>query len=67
MYEKVKGRLVAGACKLCTCEKLRIVDYPEPARLLNSNWIQKCVHARKYLLAFFKPMQPNGVGSDTMD
>ena len=67
LYEKVKGRLVAGACKLCTSEKLRIVTYPAPERLLNSNWIQKCVHARKYLLAFFKPMQPNGLGSDTMD
>ena len=64
ILQKVKGRLVAGACKLCTSEKLCIVNHPVEERLLNSNWIQKCVHGRKYLLAFSKPV---GGGNDTMD
>jgi hypothetical protein len=64
ILEKVKGRLVAGACKLCTCEKLHIVSHPDRGRLLNSNWVQKCVHDRKHILAFCKPV---GVGNDTMD
>ena len=51
ILQKVRGRLVAGACKLCTTEKLFIVSHPSEERLLNSNWIQKCVHGRKYLLA----------------
>ena len=63
ILKKVKGCLVAGACKLCTSEKLCIVNHPVKEKLLNSNWIQKCVHGRKYLLAFSKPV---GVGNDTI-
>ena len=61
ILEKVRGRLIAGACKLCTAEKLHIIDYPDRNTLLNSNSIQKCVHDRKHLLAFYS--RP----ADTMD
>ena len=64
LLKKVRGRLIAGACKLCASEKVAIINHPTPNRLLNSNWIQKCVHARKYLLAYSKPVK---VGNDTMD
>ena len=64
ILRKVRGSLIAGACKLCTTEKLFIVDYPCRKKLLNKNWIQKCVHRRKYILGSSKPISG---GSDTMD
>ena len=61
IYERVRGRKVGGACKLCMSEKLAILDYPEQDRLLNSGHMEKCVHERKYMLEYHKGP------SDTLD
>ena len=63
ILHKVRGRFVAGTCKLCTAEKMHILRHPESDTLLNTNWIQKCVHERKYLLSFYT----DGAVNDTMD
>ena len=54
ILEQVKGDLVGGACKLCTTEQLRIIDYPEPHKLLNSHAFQKCMHKGKRMLSKFQ-------------
>ena len=54
IYGKVRGRKVGGACKLCMSEKLAILDYSVQERLLNSGHMEKCVHERKYMLAYHK-------------
>ena len=59
ILQKVHGRLVAGACKLCTTEKKYIVCHPNRERLLNSHWMMKCPHQWKFLLSHY--------GNDTMD
>ena len=51
ILRKVKGKLVAGACKLCTTEKMFIIEHPDRRKLLNSNWINKCPHGKKNLLS----------------
>ena len=69
ILRKVHGRLVGGVCRLCTSEKLLIIEHPDKDRLLNSNWVQKCRHAEKYLLSGLKDNR-NGIrdgGVDTMD
>ena len=69
ILKKVTGRLVGGVCRLCTQEKLLIIEHPNKSRLLNSNCIQKCRHADKYKLS---SMKENGVRTraqavDSMD
>ena len=51
ILKRVNGRLIGGACKLCTTEKLFIIEHPEPKKLLNSNCITKCRHEGKYMLS----------------
>ena len=51
LLKQVKGRKVGGVCKLCTTEKLYIVEHPNKDMLLNSNCIQKCRHEAKYMLS----------------
>ena len=51
ILRKVKGKLIAGTCKLCTTEKMYIIEYPDRRKLLNSNWINKCPHGKKNLLS----------------
>ena len=60
ILKKVKGKKISGACKLCTTEKMFIIDHTNPTNLLNSNWINKCPHARKNLLS-------GKIEMDTMD
>ena len=43
ILKKVKGRLVGGACRLCTTEQLFMVDYPDKSKLLNTRFIEKCI------------------------
>ena len=64
LLKQVKGRKVGGVCKLCTTEKLYIVEHPNKDMLLNSNCIQKCRHEAKYMLSRYgeKPGR-----NDTMD
>ena len=50
MLKKVRGRMVGGACRLCTTEKLFIIEHPNKSRLLNSHCIEKCRHGEKYML-----------------
>ena len=50
ILKKVKGRLVGGACRLCTTEQLFIVEFPNKGELLNSKCIEKCRHGAKYSL-----------------
>ena len=64
ILQKVRGRLIAGACKLCTAEKMHIVRHPNQTGLLNSNWVQKCPHEWKYVLSYYGD---NQVRNDTMD
>ena len=51
ILKKVKGRLVGGACRLCTTEQLFMVEYPDKNMLLNTRFIEKCRHGIKYTLA----------------
>ena len=51
ILKKVRGRLVGGACRLCTTELLFLVEYPEKRRLLNTRFIEKCRHNEKFSLA----------------
>ena len=71
ILKKVNGRLVGGACKLCTSEKLLIIEHPNKDRLLNANCIQKCRHDAKYLLSGISRVsgraRNNNTGIDTMD
>ena len=66
ILKKVQGRLVGGACRLCTTEKLSIIEHPDPNNLLNSNCITKCRHGDKYTLSNVSNGQPNP-NVDTMD
>ena len=58
----VRGKKVGGVCKLCTTEKLAIIEHPTKERLLNENNIQKCRHFAKDCLAKMKSRT-----TDTMD
>ena len=58
----VRGKKVGGVCKLCTTEKLAIIEHPTKLRLLNENNIQKCRHFAKDCLAKMKSRT-----TDTMD
>ena len=51
ILKKVRGRLVGGACRLCTTEQLFMVEYPDKSKLLNTWFIEKCRHRQKYSLA----------------
>ena len=66
LLKKVRGRLVGGACRLCTTEKLLILEHPDKSRLLNSNCIGKCRHGDKYMLASVNNNRTNP-NIDTMD
>ena len=55
ILKKVRGRLVGGACRLCTTEQLLMVDYPDKNKLLNTRFIEKCRHGAKYSLASVVP------------
>ena len=46
--------MVGGACRLCTTEKLFIIEHPNESRLLNSHCIEKCRHGEKYMLSSVK-------------
>ena len=65
LLTKVNGRKVGNACKLCTTEKLYIIEYPKEEKLLNSHCIEKCRHESKYMLSSYKAK--NGRRNDTMD
>ena len=54
ILKKVKGRLVGGACRLCTTEQLFIVEFPNKNNLLNSKCIEKCRHGAKYSIKNFR-------------
>ena len=66
VLKKVYGRLVGGSCRLCTSEKLLIIEHPDKDRLLNSNYIQKCRHTDKYMLSGIKGNRTRDA-IDTMD
>ena len=69
ILKKVNGRLVGGACKLCTTEKLLIIEHPDKEKLLNSNCIQKFRHEAKYMLSQFDKIYRSRTvrGNDVMD
>ena len=72
ILKKVNGRLVGGACKLCTTETMLINGHSDKSRLLNKNSINKCVHETKYMLSQIglKPRtrtRARGNGNDSMD
>ena len=50
ILKKVRGRLVGGACRLCTTEQLYIVEHEDRNNLLNSKCVEKCRHGDKYSL-----------------
>ena len=54
ILETVRGRLVGGACKLCTTETMLINEHPDKSRLSNKQAIQKCMHGGKYLLSKYR-------------
>ena len=54
ILKKVRGKMVGGACRLCTTEKLFIIEHPNKSRLLNSHCIEKCRHGDKYMLSSVK-------------
>ena len=54
ILKKVCGKMVGGACRLCTTEKLFIIEHPNKSRLLNSHCIEKCRHGDKYTLSSVK-------------
>ena len=54
ILETVRGRLVGGACKLCTTETMLINEHPNKQRLLNKQAIQKCMHGGEYLLSKYR-------------
>ena len=64
ILKEVRGRLVGGACRLCTTEKLQILEYPYQDRLLNKHCIEKCRHGEKYLL---KSIRTRNRGRSTVD
>ena len=64
ILKEVRGRLIGGACRLCTTEKLQILEYPNQDRLLNKHCIEKCRHGEKYLL---KSVRTRNRGRDTVD
>ena len=51
ILKKIRGRLVGGACRLCTTEQLIMIEYPDKSKLLNTRFIEKCRHGAKYSLA----------------
>ena len=51
---EVKGNFLGDACRLCTTEKLFIIEHPAKNILLNTNCIQKCRHKAKYMLSSIK-------------
>ena len=67
ILKKVYGKLVGGVCRLCTTEKLLIIEHPDKERLLNSNCIQKCRHGDKYMLSRLEGNRTRNAGVDTMD
>ena len=67
LLKKVHGKKVGGACRLCTTEKLYIIEHPDKRRLLNSNCIGKCRHGDKYLLASLNNNRTRNENADTMD
>ena len=69
ILKKVNGRSIGGACKLCTTEKLCIIEHPNADKLLNSNSIQKCRHDAKYMLSSMgnNTRTRTGGRNDTMD
>ena len=67
ILKKVYGRMVGGACRLCTTEKLFIIEHPDKSRLLNSNCIEKCRHGDKFLLASVKSNRNRNANVDSMD
>ena len=54
ILKKVRGKLVGGACRLCTSERLLINEYPDKENLLNSNNVEKCRHREQSLLSIMK-------------
>ena len=54
ILKKVNGRLIGGSCRLCTTEKLLIIEHPDRDKLLNTHCIQKCIHGNKYMLDSMK-------------
>ena len=67
ILKKVYGRMVGGACRLCTTEKLFIIEHPDKSRLLNSNCIEKCRHGDKFLLASVNNNRNRNINVDSMD
>ena len=67
ILKKVYGRMVGGACRLCTTEKLFIIEHPNKSRLLNSNCIEKCRHGDKFLLASVNSNRNRNANVDSMD
>ena len=54
ILEKVRGRFVGGACKLCTTETMLINEHPDKTRLLNKHSIQKYMHNGAVLLSKYR-------------
>ena len=54
ILKEVRGRLVGGACRLCTTEMLHIIEYPDKEKLLNSKCVEKCRHGAKFSLKTLK-------------
>ena len=65
VVKHVKGRKVGNSCKLCTTEKLCIIEHPNKDILLNTNCIQKCRHESKHMLSSYGVKR--GRSNDTMD
>ena len=51
ILERVKGRTIAGECKLCVAEKLQILSHPQKELLLNNRTTIQCTHKIKDSLA----------------
>ena len=51
ILERVKGRTIAGECKLCVAEKLHILSHPQKELLLNNKTTIQCTHKIKDSLA----------------
>ena len=64
ILKKVRGRMVGGACRLCTTEQLFIVEHPDKDNLLNTKCIEKCRHGERYSL---KSVRDGRRHRDTLD
>ena len=51
ILKKVRGRLVGGACRLCTTEQMFLLEHADKGNLLNTRIIEKCRHGAKYSLS----------------